>query len=319
MPTIEEDKQYLAFIEGQAKTLRNLDFTGDEVLWHYTTGDALLSIVDSGTVYATQISCLNDSTELRYGIQLLREALMTTQTMSSLHTDQEDVPLTLEQNQLLEKLLIATTGADQPAAQPAIGSAWFVSCFSTQRDDLSQWRAYGLKENGYAIGFQARGFFGPGNIVLRVNYNEDDQKKAAVEVATATLRFFQEGLFARADVTWETWGVEFLTRWGFWLGRLAPMLKNPAFSGEKEFRIIHELQTNERGKLRFKQKQSLMSRHLPLAFPPTEGAAGMLPIVEVIVGPSRHKELSRASVEEFMRQKGYRVPVTTSMVPYQET
>ena len=43
-----------------------------------------------------------------------------------------------------------------------------------------------------------------------------------------------------------------------------------------------------------------MSRHLPLVFPPPNSAtqSDMLPIMEVTVGPGRHKEI-------FARQRGY--------------
>jgi len=97
------------------------------------------------------------------------------------------------------------------------------------------------------------------------------------------------------------------------------MVKNPAFSAENKYRIIHELQSIERDNVRFRQEQSLMSRHLPLAFPPPSVAADLLPVVEVMVGPSRYKEISRASVDALMRQKGYSVPVSTSMIPFQIT
>ena len=42
-------------------------------LYHYTTGTALIQIVKSGELWSTQLSCLNDVTELRYPIEQLRE------------------------------------------------------------------------------------------------------------------------------------------------------------------------------------------------------------------------------------------------------
>ena len=100
-----------------------------------------------------------------------------------------------------------------------------------------------------------------------------------------------------------------------------PQWLKTAFRGENEYRIVHELQVHEMGQLRFRQKQTLMSRHLPLIFPPPTYAAQsqLLPTMEVMVGPSRHKEISRVSVETFLRQKGYLVPVTVSTIPFQMT
>jgi len=45
--TPDEDKKFVAFIEEQAKALKSLEVAPNEVIWHYTTGDALLSIVNS--------------------------------------------------------------------------------------------------------------------------------------------------------------------------------------------------------------------------------------------------------------------------------
>lgn len=311
--TPDEDKKYLAFIEEQVKALKCLEVNREEIIWHYTTGEALLGIVESGTLYSTQVSCLNDSTELRYAAKLLREAFKDVQMKDSWPA---------EEAQLLDRLLTATAAVEEPSAAPLLASNWFVVCFSKERDNLSQWRAYGVGENGYAIGFVAGGFFGLGSLVVRVNYAALQHKQVATEVAQSTLRFFQEGLDARSGDARTSWAEEFLARWDFWLGRLAPMVKDPAFSAENEYRIIHELQPNERGKLQFRQRHSLMSRHLPLAFPPPALAAHMLPIAEVMVGPSRHKEISRTSVDAFMRQKGYpqqSVPVSISSVPFQTT
>jgi hypothetical protein len=50
--------------------------TKDETVWHYTRGESLIPIIDSGTLFATQASCLNDATELRYASRLLKEYLL---------------------------------------------------------------------------------------------------------------------------------------------------------------------------------------------------------------------------------------------------
>jgi hypothetical protein len=313
MITPEEMQKYSTFIEEQVKLLKVLEINNQDIIWHYTSGDALLGIVETGTLYATQVSCLNDSTEIRYGAKLLRDAFM------NIHTD------AIEEKVLLERIIKATV--EEPAAPANLPSAWFVTCFSKEKDDLSQWRAYSGGENGYAIAFLAGGFFGRGSIVARVSYDEEQHKQVAENVANATISFFKEGLCARPTgeintAVIDAWATEFLGVWERLVGRLAPMVKNPAFQGENEYRIIHELQVHEMGQLRFRQKQTLMSRYLPLIFPPPNYATEslLLPISEVMVGPSRHKEISRVSVDTFLRQRGYPgVPVTMSNIPFQAT
>jgi hypothetical protein len=290
-----------------------LEIDPQEIVWHYTTGDALLAIVETGILYATQVSCLNDSTEIQYGARLLRDAFSNIQ------------PDGVEEKRLLDR--INKTTVEDPAPSSNLPSPWFVTCFSKEKDDLSQWRAYSWGENGYAIAFLASGFLRPGSLVARVNYDKEQHKQVAKNVASATVSFFKEGLCAHptaeaGTTAIDAWLTEYLGEWERMVGYLAPMVKDPAFRGENEYRIVHELQAHEFGQLRFRQKQTLMSRHLPLIFPPPNYAtqSRLLPINEVMVGPSRHKEISRVSVECLLRQKGYpTIPVTMSKIPFQMT
>src|ERR1700732_5202949 len=40
-------------------------------LYHYTTGDNLIRIIESGKLWSTQITCLNDTAEVRYAVEEL--------------------------------------------------------------------------------------------------------------------------------------------------------------------------------------------------------------------------------------------------------
>src|SRR5262249_51167085 len=145
---------------------------------------ALLGIVESGTLYATQVSCLNDSTEIRYAAKLVRDAFI------NLGADTE------EEKRFLERIIKVIV--EEPAAPTNLPSTWFVTCFSKEKDDLSQWRAYTGGENGYAIAFLAGGFVGRGSLVARVNYDKEQHKQVAENVANSTMLFFKEGLKARS-------------------------------------------------------------------------------------------------------------------------
>ena len=61
--------------------------------------------------------------------------------------------------------------------------------------------------------------------------------------------------------------LSFLLNGKTWITRLAPIVKDPSFKDEDEYRVIHDLQVSELPQLRFKQKLSLMSRYLPLIYP----------------------------------------------------
>ena len=305
--TPEEQQKYIAFAQGIVDRLKCLAVESTDIVWHYTSGDALISIVEAGILYSTQVACLNDSTEVLYATNLFREQLL------ALHGEGG---LSSEETRFVENVIKNNTD------QVKIPSDWFVTCFSKEKDDLSQWRAYGGGENGYAIAFLVGGFFGHGSRVARVNYDKDAHVQGAKELAKATLSFYMEGFQARnSNEEKAAWEDEFLKEWDKWITQLAPMIKDSAFRNENEFRIIRQFTPPDLAKLRFRQKQSLMSLHLPLAFPPSfmTTQALLLPIVEVMVGPGRHKDQSRLGAEMLLRQRGYSIPVTVSDIPFQTT
>jgi hypothetical protein len=300
MPTPPEDlEQYRAFFADQKKALGCLEFPQEETLWHYTTGDALINILESGMLYATQVSCLNDSTELLHYARLVQKAVAAIRQQNNNNA---------WTHQLLDWILAA------PVDRANQWSPWFVSCFSKNGDDLSQWRAYSGGENGYAIGFRASKLAGQGT-VARISYDRAQQNIAAEEIAKATVRFFCDGIEKQRAPSPKDWVNEFAGGWFPCLDELSPMIKDEGFSGEQEYRLIHKLQTHEASLIRLRQRATLMSRHLPLSFKDHP----MLPIVEVRVGPCRHKEISRISVNTLLVNKGYPAGlVSTSKIPFQQ-
>jgi len=306
----EDTKEYTDFIGLQVEELQSLKFDSNKILWHYTAGDSLINIIESGVLFATQVSCLNDSTEVRYSGGVLLNAIERVHKKEGL-------------NEVVRSFLdrMAAALADQPDAPSHAPSPYFVSCFSEKGDDLSQWRAYSGGENGYAIGFRASGLFGaPNSIVVRVNYDKELHRKIAEQVAEATVRFFESGLERNRAESPEKWADEFLVEWGHRVANLGPLVKDEGFSGEKEYRLVHELQFREMGSVRFRQKKTLLSRYLPLSHPQAVASrAPLLPIAEVKIGPSRHKELSAVSVRTLLSQFGYgNLSVTLSEIPFQE-
>jgi hypothetical protein len=297
MPVLQEEiAQYREFAEEILKDLGCLDIDPNAVLWHYTTGPALLGIIESGTIYATQVACLNDSTEVRYSSRLLQKELTA---LKSKYCDD---------NQVDDFIGTALEFFKEEPEFPAhAGLMYFVTCFSQQRDDLTQWRSYGGGENGYAIGFKASSLFGVANTILaKVNYDISAHDALAKKVAEATVRFFREGQARRTNENPSHWGGEFLAAWDYWITQLAPMVKDPGFSSENEFRLVHQFQYHEFARLRFVQKATLMSRHLPLVLlSNNETRLPKLPLSQIIVGPCRHREITRISVDAALRQMGY--------------
>jgi hypothetical protein len=302
-PSVGTIPYYLPFINS---LIERLDWKPDpdQMLWHYTGGTGLMGIVESGTIFATQVSSLNDATEIRYSAMRLRDAL--TKILAEMNDDQPALIIMKKYLELLQ---------DDDASPNSVALPYFVSCFSSLEDDLSQWRSYGGGENGYAIGIFTKDLFGATNsLVARVNYDPDLHMKLADEAARATIRFYEEGL----KMGIENWENQFLLAWDSALTQLAPLAKDPGFSVEKEVRVIDQLQGYELGQLKVLQRKTMMSRHLPMKFP-ASGQTSRVPISRVIIGPCRHREITRVSVDTLLRAHGYQnVSVVSSQRPYQE-
>src|ERR1700744_2548066 len=78
----DEKKRYRDFTLELSQELGSILSPPETMLWHYTNGSALISILDSMSIYSTHISCLNDTTEMRYGSSLFQEALADLQRCS---------------------------------------------------------------------------------------------------------------------------------------------------------------------------------------------------------------------------------------------
>jgi hypothetical protein len=69
-------------------------------------------------------------------------------------------------------LLNALIGFTEENVEAQARSKFFVTCFSGEEDDLTQWERHG-KQNGYAIGLYARGLNRePNSSLYRVIYDE---------------------------------------------------------------------------------------------------------------------------------------------------
>jgi len=304
--TAEELAKYSDFGKHSAgQLLRPLPQT----LWYYTSGATFARILKSNSVWSTQISCLNDHSEFRYSVRLLREEFKNSLTSTD------------EECSWLAKYLYETMENDGADA-----SFFFVFCMSLVRDDLSQWRGYGGGEGGVSIGFRPMGLVTTEvtkqGYVLPVQYEVAEHEKIIQNVANWTNIFFKEGLKRRPGADRKQWATSFLEMWREQIVYLAPILKHPSFKDEKEWRLIYALHPNDIAKIEILQRSALISRHLPISF------GSKLPIREVVVGPCRHPSVSLISVGTYLSAQGYsvneaeendpnKVTIKSSSIPFQ--
>lgn len=278
-------------------------------LYHYTTGSTLIRMIESGQLWATQIGCLNDAKEMLHAIDLLRATIAAELLVSS--TDDFKM-LLRKMDELLER------------PRPEVASA-FVICFSERRDDLSQWRAYGGTNGGYAIEFDHLRLREAGQkndgVLVPVMYDDGAKRVIMGDIMKWSKQFFEEGVVNKRAATRDEWIDEFARFWLFNLSFMAPMLKHHSFEAEAEWRFVYWFGEKDVPNMKFLQRQSMITRHLPLSFgDPNANGYTALPITGVMVGPAVHPALSQIGVGDLLKSKGYGKPalppVTITDIPF---
>lgn len=274
-------------------------------LCYYTTGPTLLSIIEKHAIWSTQVSCVNDSKEIRYAASVFRDACQERSRREG--AAEEEAILYRE----LERRLVD---------EPAVKSRTYIACFSEQENDLSQWRAYSggpAGENGYCIEFDPAGlaemFRAPGRSVrlVKVEYGKAEHRRWMERIADLLFSSFMSIYrYASTTVPLSTWAKDYVTIWASTLGEVAPQLKHPDFKNEAEWRLVVSLVEENPSELVFQQRSAMISRHLPLRREP-------LPIRRVLVGPARHKEVAAESLRLALRKHGYTAEVDVSDTPLQ--
>jgi hypothetical protein len=306
--TPEENEKYRAFVSERAKEIGCFDFKPNDILWHYTNGEGFLGILQSSSIFATQVASLNDKNETKYATDLFKASIAK---VIEKHKDDSTAKDFL--NKVLDFI------KEDPTSPTHGTSKFFVACFSGEEDDVIQWDRYG-KPNGYAIGFFARGFFREAtSTIFKVIYDRKLQEKISEDLAEATLKFFLEGLHDERLQETETWAKEFFEAWDEWIYKLAPAAKDVKWKAENEYRLVHELKFSEFSEVRFRQRNTMLARYLPLKTPQwVPRRSPLLPIAKIIIGPGNHPAFTRISVALLLDQLGYvGVPIEITQVSLQ--
>jgi hypothetical protein len=114
----------------------------DTVLYHYTSAEGLKGIIESNELWAPSAYYLNDSAEMFYGYNVLREVLDQWLSKNSRSEDSITLGLARQLRSSFEDLF------EKRLLKPI-----YLTCFCEEDNLLSQWRAYG-QSGGYSIGFR---------------------------------------------------------------------------------------------------------------------------------------------------------------------
>jgi hypothetical protein len=251
-----------------------------------------MGIVETGQLWASNASFLNDRRELIHGLEASIEAVqeLATEAYQSWKKVLDDAVQELRAGQIPDT---------------------FVACFCRREDALGQWRGYCGAEQGVAIVFDAAKLsriLKPYRArLMKVIYGTvtaGKKMRREIERELDELDGIEE-LIGRST-TQERRGDALSL-----LSRLIPRFKHNAFVDEQEWRYV--VQRGDRSPdVRFRRKDNVIVPYVELGSNETK-----LPIKRVLVGPGKEPELTRKSIEMLLGHFGYDgVRVRVSKVPF---
>ena len=126
--------------------------TDTDIIWHYTSMDVFTKMMLGETgLYATHIRFLNDSSEFRYGLELIKDYMDEERfgTQSQKHNSYTEQFYNFICQQLGMKQLNLVMNILEKV------NDIYVTCFSRDCDSLYQWRCY-TPQGGVALGFSRK-------------------------------------------------------------------------------------------------------------------------------------------------------------------
>jgi hypothetical protein len=291
----------------------------DRPLYHYTNQTGLLGIIRSKEIWATHTQYLNDSREFSYAVRMVRDELALLNREDGSRVFEEPPEMRSKdlrepgvyQNEKRAALKAMRELVADPARIAMINVC--VASFSEVRDSLSQWRAYAPR-GGFCMAVSgdrladmaaAEGFW-----LAPCVYDRGHQLALVHKLSEAVIGEYIL-LQVRPDAAQLPSRDNILLEY---LNRYAPLLKDPSFAEEREWRIISRPLPCTSPRFCFREGKSMLA---PFYRFPLHREGEPVPLEEIIVDPTPDPERSAASVKSFLVSQDYRgVVVTHSAVPY---
>lgn len=268
--------------------------TTENIIYHYTSLDALISILNPNEnqdicFWVTHAEFMNDPAEYRYALSLLKPSLEKYERANFL------------ESKMSEK--VSNIGASLLKFAPGEP---FLFSFSELSDDLSMWRSYGADGSGISIGLdkeilETRRYDGNCDF-LKCSYSRTEN--------IADLSVFWRDFYEALPNFIENGSIDgdhFFSLFKFLSHSFR--LKNKAYSSELEWRFCKYVFTED---INYRIRNGLVIPFAKLFFPKNI-------IKEIIIGPSAKADLSKKAIEMALKTFNYQVKkdfVKISEVPY---
>jgi hypothetical protein len=187
-----------------------------ERLYHFCDSNAMASVIQHRTLWASLATCLNDASEVEFGLSRARnliESILATKNSAFLrHT-----------KQLINESII----------QP------YIACFCPSADRALHWLHYGRSGSGVALGLDgARVVPNDQFILVRVSYDIDAFDVRILRVIAAfeqEIQRLKPEMMAFSAAEMEKFAAKLMA---VLVGGMVAFLKDPAFAAEEEWRLV---------------------------------------------------------------------------------
>ena len=256
-----------------------------DVIYHYTNSSALIGMLESGKVWATHVSRMNDSMEYKTGVELV-ERLVRKNMDGQLR-------------QLFERAISNLVSVDT-----------YIACYSSEVNRLSQWRAYAGLGVGYCIGFKSGEMAttdGRMPLLEKVIYSEE-----VAEAVVARLLDRVEEFLAKCDFG-EVEDCYLLGMLEATFNNVACLVKHAGFEEETEYRQIYQPSTSSLSlETKFGSGRYGLTPYVEFCFL----NEGRLPIDSITIGPCADPDEESRTLAAILSRHGYQsVEIQQSSIP----
>jgi len=270
-------------------------------LFHYTTLQGAYGIITSKQLWLTKIQHLNDLTELRHAIALFREMVQYW-----------DRAITADEREFIDRV------AHQLGSFAETNIC--VASFCEDGDLLSQWRGYSAGATGVTIGFSRaylksltnKGFLN----CWKCMYEPSEHRTIIRELVQMALNCFRMRETLPDEAAKATFVNNIIGYFNTTFLRVAPVLKDPHFREEKEWRIITTPQKSTHASFDVIMAGSRLLPIFRLEFPASEDPE--FNVFDCLrIGPSANSSLVSNALFTLLIKHDYkRCSIMRSTAPY---
>lgn len=269
----------------------------DQILYHYTNIDSLISIIENRRLWCSSIELMNDKNEVDYSLNIIKKSL-----------DEVELPQTIKE-ELISKYIIGKKSS-------ALNT--YIISLSTNPDSLILWNNY-AKNDGYNIGLKLN--FSNGklsnsiyNILTdsqvavisgRVLYSEKEQIKLMSCLLTSYYTIYST--IKKQGIDSVEANKEINNQWLFF-EMYSSLLKSELHQYEDEYRIVLNTQNVSKG-IKFRSRNGLILPYIELEF------KDFSVFDRITIGPKINDQIAENGLDLFLSQTlGYKISIEKSLL-----